>query len=378
MPIKISIEKLAYGGEGIGHLGGKVCFIEGALPDETVSIIITEDKKKFIRGRVKEIIVPSANRIKAPCEYFGICGGCQYQHLEYAEEKKWKTLQAREYLSRALKISPETIRDLVSTNSPYHYRNSITVHSQNKQIGFISEDNENLTPVTHCEIGAKGLAPIFGWDIVETSACYRMDHQGEIFSTSQNEFFDIKIGKELILCHSRAFFQNNLAVTQLVAKQIKDWLEEHNPKTFIDIFSGVGTFTLLCAKNIPKRVCIEGSPWAIQALRKNAERTNLDIEIHQSAAERMFKKWHTGKNLSDAIIMLDPPRTGLEMELAQTLSHASPKGLFYLSCHLGSLTRDLEIILKGGHLQIQEIIPFDMFPRTKHIELLCRLVPRVH
>src|SRR5690349_4262572 len=121
MEYEMTIERLAYGGEGIGRLEGKIFFIEGALPGEKVLARITQDKKKFLRGETVRVINPSPHRVVPPCPYLQECGGCQYQHLEYKEELRWKEIQVREYMERNLKIAPSLISPITPSPSSYHY-----------------------------------------------------------------------------------------------------------------------------------------------------------------------------------------------------------------------------------------------------------------
>ena len=373
MQIEIAIEKLAYGGEGIGYKDGKVCFVEGALPGEIILAEIIRDKKNYSRGRLVKIIQSSPHRIPAPCVYIDQCGGCQYQHLEYAEELRWKEIQVREYLERNLRIDPALVLPIVPSPNPYEYRTSVTLHKAGPKSGFVGRDNETVIPIDQCLLTHPGLKPAFETYLKEDSKTFRISGDGKIYSSSEETLFEMQSG---IVTHSKSFFQNNLPVTRAVGETVKKWTEESEPDFFMDLYAGCGTFALLAAEKANQILCIEENPFSLEALQENFKKRSLKGTVLQGKVEDVFPAWVKTAAFSKAFVFLDPPRKGMPEKLCRFLSkQASLSDLVYLSCHLGTLTRDLKLILESGKFQIREAIPFDMFPRTKHIEVLVRLQP---
>lgn len=376
MEKEITITKIAYGGEGIGSVDGKICFVDNALPGETVLARIVEEKPKFMRARTARILAASPHRTVPECRYYGACGGCQYQHLSYEEELRWKETQVREHLSRNLKIDPALIRPIAGCAKPYGYRGSVTLHEARGRAGFFGVDNKTLVEIETCLLAADPLMEVFkrkpGGKDADTA--YRVSSEGKVFSSAQDSFFDIRVGNKTITTHSKSFFQNNLEATEKLADKIKEKAAQISPAMFIDLYAGAGTFTLLSAPANASLVIAEESPWGLQALEKNLQRWNLTAEVLKGKVERIFPEWLKKHNPQKAMLLVDPPRTGMDSRLAEKIAaHPGIENLAYVSCHLGTLTRDLGIILKNGRLKIREVYPFDMFPRTKHIEILVLL-----
>jgi tRNA/tmRNA/rRNA uracil-C5-methylase (TrmA/RlmC/RlmD family) len=378
MQIEIKIERLAYGGEGIGYADGKVCFVEGALPGEKVLAHVTQDKKKFVRARAVKILTPSEKRVSPPCPIYEACGGCQYQHVEYSEELRWKEIQVREYLQKNLKIDSALVQPAVGSSEAYGYRSSVTLHQdKNGTVGFIGRDNETVVAVPHCLLADPRLAPAFqnpGFEKGEKSKTFRLAGSGRIYSSHENEFYEMAAGEKTALTHSKGFFQNNLFMTAAIGKKIKGWVDAVKPELFLDLFSGAGAFSLLAADSARRIVCMEDNPYSIQALEKMKEAGRLSAEIVKGRVEDALPRWLQTNTVQGAFILVDPPRMGMSEGLSKLLSRqGKAASLIYLSCHLGTLTRDLGLILGGGQFEVAEAVPFDMFPRTKHIEVLVRL-----
>lgn len=375
----LKIDKLIYGGEGLGFLNGKACFVPGALPGETVEIELLQSKKNFSRARLIKIVEPSPARTEAPCRYVEDCGGCQYQHVSYEEELKWKGIQVREYLARNLKISEDLVKPPVGSSNPYHYRNSVTVHrAMGEKTGFFSEDNQNVLPVENCFLADERLAPAFktNWYGIKTKMTYRLSAEGETVTDLQEKIFPIKVGRKLIYTSSKSFFQNNLEVTAQIGKALAAWVKKINPLVFVDLYSGVGTFSVLAAGSVKKIVCVEESRHSDAALQMNLDHLGIPHEILRGSVETLFADYCRRNPLEKPFIFVDPPRTGMVPQAAEFLSRQKETGaLAYLSCHLGTLARDLGTLLKGGNYRVEQVIPFDMFPRTKHIEILTLLCP---
>lgn len=381
--IEILIDSLSYGGEGVGRLDGKVCFVEGALPGEKVLAEITQDKGSFLHAKTVTLLTRSPRRIEAPCAYFGTCGGCQYQHTDYETEVSWKSIQAREYIARYLKIDGSRVQPLVPSPSFYNYRTSITLNRSNKAgaAGFVARDNKTVIPVDTCLLADAGLTSIFqqgpSLSRGEDSLTYRIGADGRVVTSRENKLFQVQTGSTILSTHSRGFFQNNLAVTELIGQQLKSWVKEFTPEIFVDLYAGAGTFTLLGASEVTRLVCVESNPYSIEALQRNAKELGLTLEILKGAVEKRVNDWLDEIRTRLSMVFLDPPRKGIEPRVAKALGrHAGAEALVYLSCHLGTLTRDLRWILEAGRYEVRQIIPYDMFPRTKHIELLVLLTRR--
>ncbi len=381
MNIEIKIDKLVYGGEGLGFIDGKACFVEGALPGEKVLARITSSKKNFCKSKLLEVLDASPHRLTPPCPYIGQCGGCQYQHLTYAEELRWKENQVRESFVQALKLDPALIEPLPFSPREYGYRQSVTLHkispgSAKERLAYIGRDNRSTVAVDRCLLADERLQGVFASEHSlaphEKDRTFKLSENGRVFTSGNPEEYRVKIGESSLLTNSRCFFQNNPAVTKFAADKIAGWVAQTKPERFADLYAGVGTFSLLCARAVPSIFCFEENPHGLECLRKNFAEQKLPLgQAAEGPVEKTFPAFARENRGEKTFLFLDPPRRGIEPGVAKLLASANAgETIAYLACDLAILIRDLRIILSGGAYEIQAVIPFDMFPRTKHLEIL--------
>jgi len=376
----IKIEKLAYGGKGIGRLEGKICFVENALPGETVEIEILNDKKNFIEARAIKIETPSPERETPPCPYYGSCGGCQYQHMSYAEELRWKEIQIRESLQKQLQLPDDCFQPIVASSSPYHYRNHLTLHhTPHGALGFVNEDNESAVAIESCLIAKKELNDWLKTRKPESEnqtkdyhprITVRIGAGEKVITSAEDTFFNIPLGNTRVRTHSRCFFQNNLEMTLKMAEKIYNLYESARPEQFWDLYAGVGTFTIMVNPRRALTLCVESHPSAVEALEMNLKNAGLAAEIAPEPVEDCIEDILEENRKGPILALLDPPRTGLDPIVTRALSSGKgPDIIAYISCHMGALGRDLRVLTEQAY-QIDSVQAFDMFPRTKHIETL--------
>lgn len=382
MNIELSIQKIVFGGDGMGLVNGKVFFVEGALPGEKVTAKIVSEKKNFGRARLLEILEPSPARIKPPCPYVRECGGCQYQHLAYEEELRWKMLQIREAFERPLGLAPGLIEPIRSGSKDYGYRNSVTLHKTPgafeipRRLGFVGRDNRSTVIVDHCLLADERLQPVFGTgcrlERGEKDRTFRCDQDGGIVSSENLLASRVRVGNETLTVSSRGFFQNNLEVTGLIADRTGEWVRDIAPSRFIDLYAGVGTFSLLAAKEVPEIYCFEENPYSVDCLKKNFSEKGISLAgAFEGRVENTYPRFARAEPKEKTLVFMDPPRQGIDPGLAEFLSTgATAENIVYLACDPAMLVRDLKIMLSGGRWAIRRVAPFDMFPRTKHIETL--------
>ena len=386
--LTLTIQKVVFGGDGLGSVEGKACFVEGALPGEKVRVRIESDRKNHFKAKLLEVLEPSPHRVAPPCEYVGHCGGCQYQHVTYEEELRIKAGQVAETFTHALKLDPSKIKPIRHTGSEYGYRNSVTLHSTSRDLakaqplGFIGKDNATPSVIRRCMLVDERLSEVFQKTHLlppeRRRMTFKLSEKGEIMSDRSELYFRVKIGGREILTSSEGFFQNNLAVTELVAAQVREWTARFAPKTFVDLYAGVGTFTLLSGAGAELAVCLEESRTSFECLKFNMkqQRKPGSYRLIRGRVEDTFPFDYASGRPERAVIFMDPPRQGVQKEFAEFIGQIDPPlALVYLSCDLATLARDLKLITAAGRLKVEEAVPFDMFPRTKHIETAVLLVP---
>ncbi len=384
--VEIEIIRSAFGGDGIGTLDGKTCFVEGALPGETVIAKVLQDKKTYLRAHVVKVLVPSKSRVVPPCPYVERCGGCQYQHVSYEEELRLKETQLRDFFERSLGAEGSVVRPIRRSPGEYGTRNSVTLHRTRpddrrpQRLGFVSRDNKTMLAVDRCLLADPRLEGVFRAEQLlpkgKDRMTFRLTREGAVVSDKEEAYPRIKIGGEALVAGPRGFFQNNLAVTGLLVEQIALWVHRFRPANFFDLYAGVGTFTFLSAGEVPNIFCIEESAASLAALRMNRdERRPQGLEIIEGRVEKAFPIVLPRAKNGGVMICLDPPRAGLDAHLARFITaQTGIDQVVYVSCDPATLARDLKLILGGGRYTLSEAVPFDMFPRTKHVETAVLLI----
>lgn len=382
MDIELKIEKLVFGGDGLGFVDGKACFVEGALPGEKVLARILTDKPNFMKAKLLRVLEASPHRIYPPCPYIERCGGCQYQHLPYSEELKWKEFQVRESFAQAFKGEDIPILPIRAGTKDYGYRNSITIHrtteknNKPQRLGFIGHDNYSKVLIDYCMLADERLKEIFTaehkLERSEEKRGFKLDERGRIFTTDEERLYRIRVGGRSLWTSSLGFFQNNIEVTELIAKKLGEYLGALKPARFLDLYAGVGTFPLLAAQGVPEIHCFEDNPYSTGCLRRNVQELDFPLAgIFSGKVEKTFPRFIMKSPKPGTLVFMDPPRQGIASSLADFLGKNDVgENIFYLACDLQILLRDLRQILAAGRYKIREVTPFDMFPRTKHIEVL--------
>lgn len=384
--LDLTIEKLVFGGDGLAHHEGKVYFVPGALPGEKVLVRVMNDKKNYGKTKRLKILANSPARVDPPCPYYGQCGGCQYQHIRYPEELRWKEYQVREGFERHFRPDAKRVEPIRFGPGDYHYRNSVTLHRTSGQtgtaqrLGFFGVDNTSVLGVENCLLANQRLEAVFKSRYLmkkgEDDRTFKCAEDGEIVSSQEAKLYRTRVGKESLWASSAGFFQNHAAVTELVADRLLDWVVEARPKCFVDLYAGVGTFSILSAWDVPDVCGVEENPNSMECLRKNfLERNIKPAGMIEGRVENVFPAFSKTLPSEGIFVFMDPPRSGIDRSLSLFLAESDGIGhLAYLSCDLAILLRDLKLILSKGKYVIRQVVPFDMFPRTKHIEVMVLLV----
>ena len=385
MDIELKIEKLVFGGDGLGFFEKKVCFVDGALPGEKIVARVLSDRPNFMKAKLIRILESSPHRIRPPCPYIERCGGCQYQHLPYPEELKWKEAQVRESFGQAFKGEEVPIRPIGHGVKDYGYRTSITIHRtveknhKPQRLGFIAHDNYSKVLIDYCMLADERLRGVFTdehkLNRQEEKRAFKLDEKGRIFTSDEEKLYRVAVGGRSLWTSSVGFFQNNIEVTELIGKKLKEWTAAIQPVRFLDLYAGVGTFPLLSALGVPEVHCFEESPHSMGCLRRNFDGPDTPLSgVFTGKVEKTFPRFSLSHPKPGTLVFMDPPRQGIASSLANFLAkEETAENIVYLACDLQILLRDLRLILATHRYKIREVIPFDMFPRTKHIEVLTHL-----
>jgi 23S rRNA (uracil1939-C5)-methyltransferase len=427
--LTLSIEKLVYGGDGLGHTDGNTVFVPYVLPGEQVRASTKAKKKKVIWAELLEITAASKERQTPRCPHFGKCGGCHYQHISLAEQVRLKKEIFRETLSRLGGI--QWTGDIIEhTAEPYAYRNRAqwaVRDAKPRAIGYFLPESSIILPIDQCPVLSPRLAETFG-QLQEMTRSVQLPAgvvEIEAFADSADQQIALNVAFEKFprppadlatifraampqieslllldqktnrfeltgpgyLLHEAGGFRYR--VSHLSFFQVNRFLIEDLLKTVIrgakgnlalDLYAGVGFFTLPLAKAFERIVAVDANLAATRDLYANAEKAGVAIATFNEHVE-VFLKQTTEK---PDFVVLDPPRAGLGAEAAAKLAALGAPEIAYLSCDPSTLARDLAVLTGSAKTQspgsenppryeITEIHSFDLFPQTFHIETLVRL-----
>jgi 23S rRNA (uracil1939-C5)-methyltransferase len=365
--LTVTINDIAFGGEGVARVEDFVIFVPFTLVGESVEIEITGLKKRFARGRLLNVIQPSPDRVLAPCPHFGACGGCQYQQVEYRAQLRLKRKQVSDLLQRIGGFPGTVVQPVVPCPRPYGYRNRIMVRSQwdkfkqGLNIGFIRYDNRLVEDIEECRIAEPAL-------------------NAQLRNTRANP--PPKGGLKVVLrvnpqgweVPPDAFFQNNSFLLPRLVETVRDSLRDSGVRHLVDAYCGVGFFAVELAAEVSWFTGIELNLPAIQAARRNAAlRRAGNGEFVCGDVARVLPELLPRFSPALTGVIFDPPRAGCPPEALRRVRETRPAQVIYVSCHPATLARDLNALCRDGVYQLVQLVPLDMFPQTQHIECVADL-----
>lgn len=365
--ISLTINDIAFGGEGIGRLDDFVVFVPFVLTGETVEAEITEVKKNFARAKLLRVNQRSPERVDPPCVYFGRCGGCQYQHAAYPEQLKFKRKQIADLFERLGKIPREMVGPVLPCPSPYGYRNRIMVRSQwNKpeqklNIGFVRGDCGLVEDIEQCAISE----PAINEQLQRVRAHPPPKGGIKVVLRVQPEGWELP---------PDSFFQNNFFLLPKLVETVRGFLEAGKAKHLADLYCGVGFFGVELARSVETFTAVEYDARAIRAAQKNASSRNISNGRFIAAkVEDVLPGLLKEMDADATAVLIDPPRKGCGAEILELLRRTRPRQVIYVSCHPATMARDLNILRADDVFKLLHVQPLDMFPQTQHVECVADL-----
>ncbi len=363
----VTISDLAFGGEGVARIGEFVVFVPFVATGETVEVEITEVKKRFARARLVRVVQPSPERVTPPCRYFGDCGGCQYQHIDYPAQLRLKHKQICDLFQRVGGFAAAVINPMIPCPQPYFYRNRIMIRSQwdkfkqGLNIGFIRADSRLVVDIDECLIAE----PVLNGQIRHVRA--HPPPKGGIKVVLRVPPPDWEVPKD-------SFFQNNFILLPRLVAVARQCLVNGGARFLADVYCGVGFFSVELADLVERFAGVELDQLAIQAARRNAAaRGRTNGEFLSGRAEDLLPALLARFSAAETAVLLDPPRTGCLPESLELLRQTLPRQIIYVSCHPATMARDLNILCAGGVFELLNVTPLDMFPQTAHVECIADL-----
>jgi 23S rRNA (uracil1939-C5)-methyltransferase len=393
----VKLDKLTYGGDALGRLSdGRAVFVPFALPGETVSIRTVDEKPSHVRAELVEVLNPSPDRISPKCVHFGICGGCHYQHLPYSQQLIAKTEILRDQMMRIGKIENPRVISVVPSTPDWNYRNHIQFHlTREGKLGYIDAHSRGVLPISECHLPEPTLDSLWprlafdqGLGLDRVSLRLGVDEQVMLVLESPDlpeleleagisvvhlwgddavvmagdDYLPLQVNGRLFHVSAASFFQVNTTVAEKMTTHLLEQLHVLPDTTLLDVYSGVGLFSAFFAPRVGRVIAVELSPSACEDFEINLDEFD-NVELYEASAEDVLPSL----DVKPDVVIVDPPRAGLEKRALDALLHLGPPRIAYVSCDPSTLARDAARLIAGG-FSLQQVIPFDLFPQTYHIE----------
>lgn len=362
---EVTIIDYDHQGRGMARINNKICFIPNTMIDEVVKINITKEKKNFMEAEVVEYIKTNPNRKDNLCPYYTTCGGCDILHLSYEDQLNYKYNKVINIINRYVKEDIK-INNIIS-DKQFNYRNKVTLQVDKNKIGFYSKKSNTITPIKECKLLDESLNNYIK-TITNTNEKIVLRTNGtDVLDNYQDRIIKY-IGDKKYSVSLESFFQVNDNVTYKMYEKVKEYVNSSKEDYVLDLYCGTGTIGIYLADNAKEVLGIEINKQAIKDANKNKELNNLDnITFIADDVAKVINKIE----FKPSIVVVDPPRAGLDEKTIKEIIKMNPKRLVYVSCDPMTFARDLNIL--KYYFTIKEITPFDMFPNTYHVENVCLL-----
>lgn len=360
--LTLTIEDIAFGGEGVARTEEFVVFVPFVATGEVVEAEVTQVKKRFARARLLRVVSASPDRVEPLCPHFGQCGGCQYQHLAYPIQLWLKHKQISDLFQRIGHIAPGNIAEVVPCPQPYGYRNRIMIRSQwdkfkqGLNIGFLRADSRLVVDLEECKIAEPALN-----EQIKSVRAHPPPKGGiKIVLRIMPEGWEVP---------PDSFFQNNFILLPRLVETVGDFLRRGGTRHLVDAYCGVGFFSLELGHLVKSFVGVELDRVAIKAARRNAvARGRANGEFVAGPAEELLPALLSRFTPQATTVLLDPPRKGCWPETLELLRRVRPAQIIYVSCHPAAMARDLNVLCAENVFELAQVVPLDMFPNTQHVE----------
>jgi 23S rRNA (uracil1939-C5)-methyltransferase/tRNA (uracil-5-)-methyltransferase len=382
--------------------GGWVVMVPFTLPGERVRVRIFRNQKNFSEADLVEVLTPSPHRVAPKCPIFGRCGGCQYQHLAYAEQLAWKRRQVAELLQHMAGVE-FPVAPVIASPREFGYRSKITPHFAARHreegrgagsegrvvpefpIGFLRQGTRfDIVDVPHCDIATDAInarlpamranlrARAAAGEFPRGATLLLRDASGEV-TTDYEAVVTETVGDLKLRFLARDFFQNNPFILPVFTGYIRTQAAASGARFLVDAYCGSGLFALTAAPAFERVAGVEISESSVRFAQQNAAANGIANALFQAGdAAAIF----AGLDFpaADTAVIIDPPRKGCDESFLHQLFAFGPRAVVYVSCDPATQMRDLKHFLSAGYA-LTAVQPFDLFPQTRHLECVITLQP---
>ncbi|TAJ23361.1 MAG: 23S rRNA (uracil(1939)-C(5))-methyltransferase RlmD [Nitrospirae bacterium] len=427
-PLTVTIEKLVQGGKGLARLDKQVLFVRGAIPNETVSVVVGAKQKGFQAATIGQVLEASSDRVAPPCPVYEICGGCQLQHMRYEAQLVQKHMILEETLSRVGKVHVEAIAPVVASPESYGYRSTVRFvvfrAKHGLALGFRKEGTNEPVPAADCLLVSQAMRDVAAMVSVRLAALSKLSiqpdsieirrsvafghtllsfHTGPAKRSQGQQLFEVfrdvkdlvgqvatagvgvrvqrwvdaqdwvadRLGDIIFRISDRSFMAANWRLHEALSNVVTEWARAAPGLRVLELYAGIGTLGLPLAKVGALVTLVEANPYALADARHAAKTNHIGrCRFRPLRAEAVLESAQAGEY---DLMIVAPPGIGLSKDCLTGLLRVGAGRLLYLSSDPATLARDLAQLCGGGY-RIARLRPFDMLPQTAHVETLVELV----
>jgi len=405
--IVITPDRIAHGGEAIARWEGKVVFVPYAIPGEEVRVRLVEEKARYARAEPLEVRQPSPDRVEPPCPYFGVCGGCQWQHVSYQRQLDLRLEVAADQMRRLGRVAEPPLDGIVPADDPWGYLNQIALYPVSAGegaegapvgLGFVSTDGHTVTPIERCLLAHDLVDELHASIDLEWGAFRRLSLRAGVNTGDQlmlletdtgevpelelelpasfahlsddedlitlvgDPYFHERLHDRLYRIFAPSYFPMHTAQVQNLVEVVREFCSLDGSERVLDLFCGVGAFSLDLAARAAEVVGVEPSPWAAADAQANGEDL-ANYTIHEGEVDEVLPALEG----SFPVVVVDPPRTGLGEAVIASLIAVRPRRLVYVSDDPATLARDTVALGEAG-FQLTQMLALDMYPQTAQVQ----------
>jgi 23S rRNA (uracil1939-C5)-methyltransferase len=384
--LDVRVERILPGGVGLAHAEGQTVFVSLAAPGDLARVRVESTRGRAAFASIIEVLEPSGVRAEPPCPYFGRCGGCDFQQLTYDAQLAAKAEIVRDCLRRVAHAEPPAEIEVVPSPEVWRYRSRARWQHDalRRHLGYYERGSHRVCDVADCPVAAPPVAGRLA-RLRGMLAEGTLPQAAEFEAVAGDEGVALtppvepedgreqvrRIGGETYHFDAGCFFQiNHALLAPLVEEGLRGTAE--GGETALDLYGGVGLFTLPLARRFRRVVAVEGNPAAAVYARRNLSDASLTNARVETSAVGDWLARHAEDLGGADFILLDPPRAGAEPEAVRGIISLKPAHVSYVSCDPATLARDLRRLLDAGY-RLHSLRAFDMFPQTHHVETVVHL-----
>jgi tRNA/tmRNA/rRNA uracil-C5-methylase (TrmA/RlmC/RlmD family) len=386
--LRVEIERILPGGVGLAHAEGKTVFVSLAAPGDVLRVQVEREQGNVLFASVVEVLTPSPVRAEPPCPYFGRCGGCDFQQLTYEAQLAAKAEIISDCLQRIARLDHVPAITVHPSPNEWRYRVRATwqIDQEKREIGYYERGSRRVCDVEYCAV----LMP----ELQQTLEAVRTTEWSEFppelkhldavmgdnnvsvappFAEFETNELSLRVGNEVYQYNAESFFQINPALLpQLVEFALSEVIGDASRETALDLYCGVGLFTLPLSRRFANVTGIEANPVATRFARRNLQQAGFKNARVVTATVAGWMRTNSLTTNGVDFVLLDPPRAGAESIVIKGILDLRPARISYVSCDPATLGRDLKKLIAGGY-EIGAIAGFDLFPQTHHVETVVLL-----